>query len=30
VFRGADELISKDIEVADRSLSVDPLTFTGK
>ncbi len=30
VFRGADELISKDIEVADRALSVDPLTFTGK
>jgi len=30
VFRGADELISKDIEVADRPLQVDPLTFTGK
>lgn len=30
VFRGADELISRDIEVADRALSVDPLTFTGK
>jgi hypothetical protein len=30
VFRGADELISKDIEVSERPLSVDPLTFTGK
>ena len=28
VFRGADELISKDIEVTDRGLQVDPLTFT--
>lgn len=30
VFRGADELISKDIEVTDRPHQVDPLTFTGK
>lgn len=30
VFRGADELISKDIEVTDRPLQVDPLTFTSK
>jgi hypothetical protein len=30
VFRGPDELISKDIEVSERPLSVDPLTFTGK
>jgi hypothetical protein len=30
VFRGADELISKSIEVTDRPLSVDPLTFSGK
>jgi hypothetical protein len=30
VFRGADALISKDIEVTDRPLTVDPLTFTGK
>jgi hypothetical protein len=30
VFRGADELITKTIDVTDRPLSVDPLTFTGK
>jgi len=30
VFRAADELLSKDIDVADRPFTVDPLTFTGK
>jgi len=30
VLRGPDELLSKDIEVADRPHTVEPLTFTSK
>jgi hypothetical protein len=30
VFRGPDELLSKEIDVTDRPLTVDPLTFTSK